>query len=262
MWAGRGIGAGVRRGCFGASYRSKAICGLGCKDNAKHTQATNSRFTCNLDASTLNGGVCTRWYFFQFGLPSRPFGIYAAGYAMPVMPSQAAAKYRQQFPLKPMKRPASNDDEIRQMQAATGMYQLPPSPAPDPKFPRCPSLPNSEAEAPRGRHLWVILAEDFPIALEACEWGADLESQKIKHSNLTGGGSAHSAGEFRFIGDDRIAVNAASGRYGAENKPEFDIIITALRQAGYSVASMEFDIDNPTVANRIFVGDPIWQPPL
>jgi hypothetical protein len=79
---------------------------------------------------------------------------------------------------------------------------------------------------------------------------------------LTGGDAAHSGGEIWFITDDRIAINASSGRYGAESDSEFKIIVDALRRSGYHVASMGFDLDNTTIPNTVFVGEPEWESPL
>jgi hypothetical protein len=180
----------------------------------------------------------------------------------PMLPSEAIAAYRAEFAARPMKKRADNDDQLKQMVAADGMLELPASPAPGATFVRHGSLPNSSSNADEARHLWVVRRDDFPVALEACPWGRKLEDRKIRHSNLTGGSPAHSGGEIWFIGDERIAVNASSGRYGAENEAEFDMIVEALRHSGYHVASMGFDIDNVTIANKIFVGPPTWQAPL
>lgn len=177
-------------------------------------------------------------------------------------PSEAAASYRTTFALKPMKRSADNDDELRQMTATDGMNEFPSAPASSDVFPYRSSAPTTRSNAPDARHLWVIGEQDFPIALEACSWGASLQSGKIKHSNLTGGKPAHSGGEVWFLGADKIAVNASSGRYGANNEQEFDQIVEALRRAGYHVASMGFDLDNSAIPNAIFVGDPVWQAPI
>jgi hypothetical protein len=179
-----------------------------------------------------------------------------------MIPSQAAESYRANFPVKPMQRSPENADEVRQMAAVDGMSELPSSPAPVEAFVRHGSLPNARANASEARHLWVIRSQDFPVALEECAWGKALQSGKIKHSNLTGGNPAHSGGEIWFIGDDRVALNASSGRYGAKNQQEFDQIVDALRCAGYYVASMGFDIDNPAVPNAVFVGEPLWQSPI
>ncbi len=176
-------------------------------------------------------------------------------------PSEAAAAYRSKFAAKPMKRREDNPDEIRQMTLIEGMNELPPSEAPETTFIRHSSIPNTSDNAPEARHLWVIRPADFPVASENCSWGKSLQSGKIKHSNLTGGNVAHSGGEIWFIGDDQVAVNAASGRYGADNNEEFRQIVDALRNSGYRVASMGFDLDNPSIANRIFAGAPVWQDP-
>jgi hypothetical protein len=177
-------------------------------------------------------------------------------------PNEAAATYRSNFAVKPMKRAEDNPDEIRQMTLTDGMNELPEAQAPVSLFVRHASVPNSFANASEARHLWVIRSEDFPVALEICSWGKTLQSGKIKHSNLTGGSPAHSGGEVWFIDDNKVAVNAASGRYGADSDNEFGQIVDALRHSGYRVASMGFDLDNKSVANRIFAGDPIWQDPL
>jgi hypothetical protein len=177
-------------------------------------------------------------------------------------PTDELATYRTQYPVKPMQRAEDNADELKLMLARDGMYELPLPPAQATQFPRVKAVPTTRATAPPGRHLWVIRPADMPVALEACAWGTTLQSGCIKHSNLTGGADAHSGGEMWFTGEDHIAINAASGRYGAQSEQEFDVIVDALRRAGFYVASTGFDIDNQTVANRVFAGDPDWQEPL
>lgn len=177
-------------------------------------------------------------------------------------PSVAAATYRSKFAAKPMKRPEDNSDEIRQMTLADGMNEFPQAQAPASIFARHMSVPSTHSNAPEARHLWVIRSQDFPVALEDCPWGKALQSGRIKHSNLTGGDPAHSGGEIWFIDDDKVAINAASGRYGADSEQEFAQIVDALRRSGYRVASMGFDLDNKSIANRVFAGDPVWQDPI
>ena len=174
-------------------------------------------------------------------------------------PSAELADYRKQYPAKPMARKPNNGDETVQMPTDQGAYELCSPPASHSRFPRVSALPTSHETASDGRHLWVIRPADVPVALEHCEWG---ESKCIKHSNLTGGDPAHSGGEIWFIDTDRIAVNANSGRYGAKSEAEFRLIVDALRRSGYNVASMGFDLDTPSIPNSIFVGDPVWEPPL
>jgi hypothetical protein len=179
-----------------------------------------------------------------------------------LQPTQALATYRKDYPARSMRREANNDDELIQMPPDQGMYELSSPPTTSAQFPRHSSLPTTEATAPEARHLWIIRSDDVPVALEACVWGQALESGCIKHSNLTGGGTAHSGGEVWFIDDERIAINASSGRYGAESRAEFDVVVYAIRRSGYYVASMGFDLDNVTVPNTIFVGEPEWEAPI
>jgi hypothetical protein len=187
----------------------------------------------------------------------------AAGTSAPsVTPSGALSAYREQYPAKAMQRAADNSDQLKLMKNEDGMYDLPSPPAQSAKFPQIAVVPKTREAAPAGRHLWVIRPGDVPLALEACEWGKKLQSGCIKHSNLTGGADAHSGGELWFTGDNHIAINAASGRYGAQSEEEFELIVEALRRSGYHVASTGFDVDNQSVPNRVFAGEPDWQEPL
>lgn len=177
-------------------------------------------------------------------------------------PSDELASYREEYSVKPMQRSTNNADELILMLPANGMYELPSPPAKAEEFPQVRPLPATRTDAPIGRHLWVIRPTDMPVALEACDWGKSLASKRITHSNLTGGLDAHSGGEMWFVNEDRIGINAASGRYGANSEREFDQIVDALRRSGYHVAPAGFDLDNKTVPNRAFPGDPDWRGPL
>jgi len=177
-------------------------------------------------------------------------------------PTDELAGYRKDYPARDMRRDPNNQDELILMPHSEGLYELSVPPVSITDFPRHSSLPTTEQTAPEARHLWVIRPDGVPVALEACQWGKDLESGCIKHSNLTGGGQAHSGGEIWFIGEDRIAINAASGRYGAESAAEFKIITDAVRRSGYHVASMGFDLDNISIPNTVFIGEPEWETPL
>jgi hypothetical protein len=178
-----------------------------------------------------------------------------------MQPSEALSDYRTKYPVKPMRIEPANPDQMILMTAVDGLFDMPPAPASGPQITRPASLPDNREKAPDARYLWAIRPTDVPVALEQCEWSNRLQDRKIKHSNLTGGKFAHSAGEIWFIADDRIAVNANSGRYGAESNEEFQQIVDALRKCGFYVASMGFDIDNKSRPNSIFVGEPEWQPP-
>lgn len=172
-------------------------------------------------------------------------------------PADAFRPYRARYAVKAMKRPPSNTDELRQMTDVDGMREL--SEAPAISFEKCSQLPNSAENAERGRHLWTIDIASIPFALEACAWGAKLQSGLIKHSNLSGGRDCHSGGEVWFVDDTTIVVNANSGRYGADTPEEFSEIVSAFVECGYRVASMGFDIDNPKIPNSVLIGEPQWQ---
>ena len=158
------------------------------------------------------------------------------------------------------------ENELLPMHEEEGLHQLPEPPAGTSEFQRHSSLPASRETAKEARHLWVVRPEDVVVALEQSEWANQVHLHEgcIKHSNLTGGNPAHSAGEIWFIEGDRIAINASSGRYGARSREEFEEIVKALCRSGYNVASMGFDLDNneEPVPNTVFAGTPEWLPPL
>jgi hypothetical protein len=176
-------------------------------------------------------------------------------------PVDAFKTYRAMYPTRAMRIPAKNADELIQMQTADGRKDLPEAPLDKRTLIGSAGLPNSRGNAPQARHLWVIESAAVPYALEACAWGAGLESGVIKHSNLTGGGVAHSGGEIWFVDERSIIVNANSGRYGAQSEKEFELVVAAFLDCGYNVASMGFDIDNPTMPNSILIGEPEWRKP-
>jgi len=178
-----------------------------------------------------------------------------------MQPSTALSAYRAKYPLKPMQIQPANPDQMILMIGDDGLFEMPAAPANMAQITRHQSLPDTHEKAAEARYLWVIRSEDFPLALEKCEWGQKLKGKKLKHSNLTGGKPAHSAGEIWFIAGNRVAMSASSGRYGAESDEELQYIVNALRSCEFYVASMGFDIDNASRPNAIFVGEPDWQPP-
>jgi hypothetical protein len=160
-----------------------------------------------------------------------------------------------------MKRKPANSDELKQMTSADGMMDLPAAPADSGQLQVVTQLPDTESAAANARYLWVVRSDDLPLALEECSWGKSLESGTIKHSNLTGGAPAHSGGEIWFCDERTIIVNADSGRYGADSPQELEDFVAALRDCGYRVASMGFDIENRTKPNSVLIGDPVWLEP-
>jgi len=176
------------------------------------------------------------------------------------MPLKTAfATFRADHPLRAMKVQPANDDQMIQMMPQDGLLDIEPGPSTllEP-FPEMQSEPRCNESAAEGRMLWVVGQDSMPVAIERGPWGRTLKSGEIKHSNLSGGRSAHSGGEMWRIKDQGLLINASSGRYGAESNEELDGVVEILRTMGFSVASMGFDIDNPTVPNRLAVTDLEW----
>lgn len=172
------------------------------------------------------------------------------------------AVFRATHPAKAMRKPPDNPDQLRPMLAGDGLVDL--------EVQQGEGLAAFESvtEEPRdfeasliNKLLWVVGPAEIPVALERCEWGRQLESQEIKHSNLTGGAVAHSGGELWRVEGEGVVVSAGSGRYGADDEPELDAFVEVLRSMGLRVASMGFDIDTPGLANRIAVGPLTWLEP-
>jgi hypothetical protein len=93
------------------------------------------------------------------------------------------------------------------------------------------------------RLLWAVREKDVPYAAENCEFGKGLPSGVIKHSNLTGGRSAYSAGEMLFSDDSTVVVNGRSGRYGPQSAAEMSAVALAFRRSGYFVWQMGYDTE-------------------
>jgi hypothetical protein len=171
-------------------------------------------------------------------------------------------KFRKAYPLREMRIQPANDDELKRMRPEDGMLDLE-SGSLDQliQIEIVDKPPTSREEAHEGRFLWVVRSDDAPTALEHCAWGRNLETKKVKHSNLTGGAPAHSGGELWVVQGKGVLVNANSGRYGANTPEELAAFVEALRGLGFWVASMGFDLDNPTRPNTVQVGPVDWQAP-
>lgn len=92
-------------------------------------------------------------------------------------------------------------------------------------------------------HLWVIRADDVVYSPERCGYGEERPSGRIKHTNLTGGDQAHSGGELRFLGENTVAVNGFSGRYGPKDEEELQHVVDAFSRSGYRVFWTGYDAD-------------------
>jgi hypothetical protein len=66
-----------------------------------------------------------------------------------------------------------------------------------------------------------------------------LETGKVKHTNLTGGGTASCAGELWIAVSNtaRLYVNGASGRYGPTTSQQLDDAVAVFRDLGFDVIS-------------------------
>ena len=132
----------------------------------------------------------------------------------------------------------ANEDQIKQMAESDGLklwrdggYIAAPPGEP-------PLLYKKDTEA---AHLWAVRSDDVVHAEERCDFGGQLASGVIKHTNLTGGAAAFSGGELLFLADGIIVVNGCSGRYGPRSKTELEQVVTAFVESGYGVWSMGFD---------------------
>lgn len=121
------------------------------------------------------------------------------------------------------------------------------------------AIPKITAAQDADKFLWAIEATRIPYAPEKCEFGSTLESQVIKHSNLTGGRAAHCAGEMIKVDAEQVVINGRSGRYGPKSAAEMLEAAKAFRASGYNVWSMGFDTE--AAAPNPFIGvTPTWVP--
>ena len=105
--------------------------------------------------------------------------------------------------------------------------------------------------------LWVVRKQDVVHASESCKFGKTLQSQEIKHTNLTGGEPAYSGGEIIVADAGIVYLNGRSGRYGPGTREELHAVADAFVESGYGVWLMGWDEE----ANRPapFIGTtPQW----
>lgn len=147
----------------------------------------------------------------------------------------------------------ANDDERIQMTPADGMHVLQDGAANTPP-PSTAILPIAATEQ---INLWVVRLEDVVYAAENCEYGRQLETGTIKHTNLTGGTAAYAGGEIVFRDAHTIVINGKSGRYPVRDENELRQVAIAFKRSGYHVWSMGFD--NEAGRPFPFVGvEPQW----
>lgn len=119
------------------------------------------------------------------------------------------------------------------------------------------------SDAPRSHidrgelYLWVVAANDATFALESTPFGHQLETGKVKHTNLTGGADAHCGGELWFISESQVLVGGSSGRYGPKSEKELADVAMAFKSEGFQVASLGYDEETGYPAT-VLVGEPKW----
>lgn len=109
-----------------------------------------------------------------------------------------------------------------------------------------PEEPGVVAPTPDNLRLWVVTPDDVLHASEECEFARRLgpgSADAVKHSNLTGGGSAYAGGELFFLCEGAIVINGSSGRYRIATEDEMAAVEKAFTESGYTVWSMGFDND-------------------
>ena len=167
--------------------------------------------------------------------------------------------FRSRYPAKPLPpERVANQDQVKQMVAADGLMLWSAGKV-DVVKGHQPATPTITPAQDASKHLWTVETNRVPYAPEQCAFGKTLESRVIKHSNLTGGGSAHCAGEMVKIDADSIVINGRSGRYGPKSGAEMEAIAKAFRASGYNVWSMGFDAEAATALPFLGV-TPVWIP--
>jgi hypothetical protein len=150
-----------------------------------------------------------------------------------------------------------NSDEVIQMTAEDGLEQW--SDGVATTSAAVPLTPKIDDTLLSGLKLWAVRATDVVHAHEKCAFGKTLETQVIKHTNLTGGDDAYCGGELLFLSDSTIVVNGYSGRYGPKSEREMEDVALAFRQSGFNVWSSGYDEESGKPYSFIGV-DPVWVP--
>jgi hypothetical protein len=168
--------------------------------------------------------------------------------------TQTFAAYRKRFPVRsPDLSRMKFEDELRQIALAEGLQSLTSAPN---QAAKTGVAPTKARESEDTKYLWVIAAEDVPLALE-CNNTAKLQRGYLSHTNLTGGADAHSGGELWFTDASVLILNGGSGRYPPQSEAELEQAALAFKAMGYKVANMGWDDETDTPA-RYLRGDPKW----
>jgi len=154
--------------------------------------------------------------------------------------------FRNDFPppLAPRNEFIRNQDECVQLTPENGLLVFHDGPNSE--------INSSEAEVlimatlaatPYQTHLWAVTDVNVSYANENCPFGRSLESARLTHTNLTGGGEAYCGGEVLIVEEGMIVLNGKSGRYPVRSAEQMNAVAKAFSKAGYNVWSMGFDAE-------------------
>ncbi len=155
-------------------------------------------------------------------------------------------EFMAQYPPKVPKKPHANDDEIRLLGSSDGVILVGPAPLETARK----AHPNSK-DADLARQLWVFSvaesAPSIPSIAERTVVVPPLQSGKVKHSNLTGGGKASCGGELWVdpANARKLYVNGASGRYGPDSEKELADAVAVFSGLGFETVNFGWDDVGP-----------------
>lgn len=163
------------------------------------------------------------------------------------------ADYRRRFAARaPDLATKRDDDELRQISSSEGLEEL----ASPPSSALTGVPPRNQGASGTAKYLWAIAPGAVPFALEDLP-GARLARGRLSHTNLTGGGLAHCAGEMWFTEPSRLIINGGSGRYPPRSEAELQGVARSFKSTGFEIAHMGWDVGVNRAA-RYLRGDPAW----
>ncbi len=153
-------------------------------------------------------------------------------------------EFLEQYPPRQPSKPPENADEHRLLTEVDGVRRL-------------PSTPQVTGARPPTRkgdpdaHLWVFEESGAPYILEMARVEPPLQSGRVKHTNLTGGGAASCGGEIWFETPTRVFMHGSSGRY-PPSRAQFEDAVRVMKGFGFDVVSFGWDVeqDRPEIVLR------------
>ena len=151
---------------------------------------------------------------------------------------ESLGEFLKRYPSRPYRRRGAGDypaAELVPVTAADGLLYLNEVPAQMPHG----SPRRSDADDGHNCHLWVIDERGRPcIAQEPL---ARLDSCKLHHTNLTGGGKASIGGEIWFGALPFVHLSGSSGRYPPTERDHLEGAERLFRAVGFDVHSLGWD---------------------